>query len=595
MPESNFALFYSEDAYTMDGPRLMGLNSAVNGFFRAYAAGLGDSFRYAYCNKTSHAENFAAAVKAIDPRARAAWLRPSAFDQLARIGAVFRPDPLLGELAFTRLRASPRAWSIFGVTHTTVSYRATQALADLVSAPIFPWDALICTSRAVRDVVAQTLEKQADYLRWRLGATAFPLPQLPVIPLGVHCGDFDFSEEQRRAARAELGFGASDVVFLFVGRLNPYSKAHPHAMYTALQRFASTKRIPIGLVQCGWFASAGAETAYHEGAARHCPDVAMRFLDGREAAQRATAWAAADVFISLSDNIQETFGLTPAEAMAAGLPSIISDWNGYRDTIRQNVDGYKIPTWMPAPPAGADLALHYETEGYTYDAFLAQVSQATSVDADILFQAIAKLAGDAPLRVRMGAAARGRARELFDWSVVFRRYLELVDELNDLRRSYPDLLPGAVPRESPTRPDPFARYAHYATRLIDDSTLVEPGTAPATDIEALRREPLFAPVAAGLPNAARSQRLLDALAVEAPLTVEALIERTGIGRVEVRRAIGWLAKVGFVRLRRPSPPTAAEATAAPAPAEATAAPAETAPSPAPAAAPTIDVTVESPF
>ncbi len=33
---------------------------------------------------------------------------------------------------------------------------------------------------------------------------------------------------------------------------------------------------------------------------------------------RETAWASADVFCSLSDNIQETFGIVPIEAMAAG-------------------------------------------------------------------------------------------------------------------------------------------------------------------------------------------------------------------------------------------------------------------------------------
>ena len=44
----------------------------------------------------------------------------------------------------------------------------------------------------------------------------------------------------------------------------------------------------------------------------------------------------ADVFVSPSDNIQETFGLSVIEAMASGLPVIVSDWDGYRDTV---VDG----------------------------------------------------------------------------------------------------------------------------------------------------------------------------------------------------------------------------------------------------------------
>ncbi len=563
MPEPNFALFYTEDAFTADVPQLMGMHAASSGFFRAYAGGLGDSLRVAYCNKVAQAEHFAAAVKAVDPSARTAWVRTAAFDQLARVGAIYRPDPLLRDLAYMRLRANPRAWSIFGVTHTTASVRAMQGLCDLVTAPLFPWDALICTSRAVRETVTDSLEKQVDYLRWRLGSVAVTLPQLPVIPLGVHCDDFEFTEEQRRAARAELGFGAGDVVFLFLGRLSPHSKAHPHAMYTALQRFAALGRVSIGFVQCGWFGAPETEAAYREGAARHCPDVATRFLDGRQAAQRATAWAAADVFISLPDNIQETFGLTPIEAMAAGLPSIVSDWDGYRDTVRQGVDGYRIPTWMPTAPAGVDLALLYEADAYSYEAYIAQVSQAVSIDQETLFNAIGRLASDPPLRVRMGTAARGRAREAFDWSQIFARYLTLVEELNDLRRCYPNLSPGEAPREGPARPDPFARFARYATRRIEDTTLVElVAPAPAT-IEALRKDPLFAPLAGGLPSAERSQRLLDVLAEESPLALEALAARTETPIIEARRAIGWLAKVGLVRLKPPPrTPAAADAAAA---------------------------------
>ena len=54
------------------------------------------------------------------------------------------------------------------------------------------------------------------------------------------------------------------------------------------------------------------------------------------------ALSAADLALSLVDNTQETFGLAVAEAMAAGLPVVASDWNGYRDLIRHGVDGYLV-------------------------------------------------------------------------------------------------------------------------------------------------------------------------------------------------------------------------------------------------------------
>ena len=59
---------------------------------------------------------------------------------------------------------------------------------------------------------------------------------------------------------------------------------------------------------------------------------------------KRNALAAADVGISLVDNAQETFGLAVAEAMAAGLPMVVSNWSGYRDLVREGVDGYLIPS-----------------------------------------------------------------------------------------------------------------------------------------------------------------------------------------------------------------------------------------------------------
>ena len=54
------------------------------------------------------------------------------------------------------------------------------------------------------------------------------------------------------------------------------------------------------------------------------------------------ALAAADIAVFLVDNPQETFGLAVVEAMAAGLPLVVSDWNGYRDLVRDGMDGFRL-------------------------------------------------------------------------------------------------------------------------------------------------------------------------------------------------------------------------------------------------------------
>ncbi len=42
--------------------------------------------------------------------------------------------------------------------------------------------------------------------------------------------------------------------------------------------------------------------------------------------------------------------------MAAGLPVVASDFNGYRDLVEEGVTGYRIPTtWLPQGERIADL------------------------------------------------------------------------------------------------------------------------------------------------------------------------------------------------------------------------------------------------
>ena len=230
------------------------------------------------------------------------------------------------------------------------------------------------------------LQAQGEHVSQRLGAQRFVWPELPVIPLGVHTGDFDFSADVRGASRQALGLGEDDVAVLFVGRLSFHAKAHPLAMYQALQAARTTLQAQgrlrgrIVLIECGWHANASIAASYQEAARLACPDVPVVVLDGRVASARTQAWSAADVFCSLSDNIQETFGITPIEAMAAGLPVVVTDWDGYRDTVRHGVDGLRVPTVTPAPGQCADLALRHALDLDNYDMYCGLTCAMVSVD-----------------------------------------------------------------------------------------------------------------------------------------------------------------------------------------------------------------------
>ena len=56
--------------------------------------------------------------------------------------------------------------------------------------------------------------------------------------------------------------------------------------------------------------------------------------------------------------------------MACGLPVVISDWNGYKETVDDQREGFLIPTWMPPPGLGEELALAHAMGLASYDQYI---------------------------------------------------------------------------------------------------------------------------------------------------------------------------------------------------------------------------------
>src|SRR5438045_9025590 len=71
----------------------------------------------------------------------------------------------------------------------------------------------------------------------------------------------------------------------------------------------------------------------------------VRLLDTPSDKTKYALTAAADVFVSPGDSLQESFGITPIEAMACGIPQVVADWNGYRDTVSYGETGFFVPTY----------------------------------------------------------------------------------------------------------------------------------------------------------------------------------------------------------------------------------------------------------
>ena len=468
------AVFFSADGYSTRTKKLMGRQSAGSGFLRAYIQSAPEARIQAVLAQANQAEPARQVFAQAGHTGALEMLETSQLERVRDSGVFYLPMPGLDEWSWRRAQVGERAFSLCGVTHTIASHAVMSALSSLLTLPVRPWDALICTSKAVRDAVSVILAKQAEYLRWRLGASRFEPPQLPVIPLGVHPKDFEFSPEVRAKARARLGVQEKDVVVLFTGRLSFHAKAHPHPMLLAIEQHAAkrAKGSKVHLVQCGWYANEFIQSAFEEAQAQLAPHVVHHHLDGRLEEDRQHAWACADVFTSLSDNIQETFGLTPIEAMAAGLPVVVTDWDGYRDTVRDGVDGFCVPTAMPPAGLGLDLARRYDAGQDTYDLYCGYTCELVAVDVAATAQAFDRLLSDPALRRRMGEAGRARARDVYDWRHIMTQYRALWAHLGEQRRHADDFHGPMQLNQAPDRLDPFELFAGYPTHVLQEDSRV---------------------------------------------------------------------------------------------------------------------------
>lgn len=471
----------------------------------------------------------------------------------AEAGTLLRGQPDLYDLAWHRRRrhGSDRAYSLVGLIHTLAPPAMRQIIANTQVAPMHPWDALICTSPSVRENLEAMFEGWGEHLAQRTGGRAPPRPALPVIPLGVEAERFAAladRPEARARQRAELGLADDDVLVLWVGRLSYYEKAFPQAMFMAVQRAAQAARGRVVFALAGWFPGPD-DRGYYEAAARaHAPGLDVRCLDGNDAVLLGDLWAGADVFLSLVDNIQETFGITPLEAMAAGLPVVASDWDGYRSTVRDGVEGFLIPT-LGGPAGGglgAVLVERHTIEGASYQAYVGSVAQHTAVHVGRAAEALTALVRSPDLRRRMGAAGRARVREAFDWPVVARQYHDLTDALAVVRAEAAE--PGARPPADPVKGDPFAGFAGFPShRLTLDTRLA---AAPGADAAGIVGAAAVA-LDVAFPNFRAPPELcaraFGIIAERSGATVrEVLTEFPAPERRAVELGLAWLAKLGFV-------------------------------------------------
>lgn len=213
----------------------------------------------------------------------------------------------------------------------------------------------------------------------------YGLPQPTLIPNGIAVDAFQSNAAERAAWRAQEGFSPEDILYICVARFSE-QKNHP----ALLEAFAAGpgKNPHARLLLAG----DGALRQKTEAIAAQLGITSrMRFLGRREDVPQLLA--ASDVFVLAS--LWEGNPLSVMEAMAAGLPCVVTSVGGVPELVESGKHGFVVPPADPASLAGAMM----------------------------------KLASDPVARRRMGAAAAACAAERFDHRHMVAAYEKLYQRL----------------------------------------------------------------------------------------------------------------------------------------------------------------------
>ncbi len=547
---ANAAIWYAPDGYDPQSKGINGRRVAGESFLRGFFAhaqaeeflclthGPGDE---------AHFRAFAAREGVTKP---IRGLRLNSPAQIAPVDVVSYPAPLPATECWRRAPFGAAAYALCGITHTTATKPTMQGMFDLRAAPQMPWDAVICTSRAVLHSLTAQMDLTDRFLAGRFGGQVPPRPLMPVIPLGINTGDFTPDAAAGQALRQRLEIGPGDVACAIIARLTPEEKFDPLPLYLSLARAQAEAGRRFHLLLCGQFPDDRARKIFVDGAKGMMPEVGFHLLDGADASVRKATLSGADIFLFPIDNVQETFGLAPIEAMAAGLPLIVSDWDGMKDTVTAEV-GLRVATEWPRGALTLYLGERHFGGTDSYAQYLSQLSALTRVSVPGLTAALVALGTNPELRAKMGRAGQARARALYDWSAVIPQMQALWAEQAAMvaRAREAGAPPPLHPAQLPPAPAPGVFFRAYPTvqGAPDDRRFRarprgdRPGleeTLDLRDYESLRR--LFE-------NRDRTGAVLAALdgAGAEGATVAQLASASGVPARAVTRVLYWLMKYDF--------------------------------------------------
>jgi glycosyltransferase involved in cell wall biosynthesis len=343
--------------------------------------------------------------------------------------ALFDPGTALTPLAGLRKLHGCAERPVTGLIHSISGYYPLLRTIQMILGDLYEYDCLVCSSLAGRQAVENILSSLCGYLERKYHRSFFPKFQLPVIPLAVDADQFLPGDKIK--ARRWCKLPEDHAIFLYVGRFATNYKMDLFPLILTFSRIlATTSDKKVTLVLAGDDAEFNLSPRLRNFGADLGIAGNLQVRPNITNEEKRQLYASGDVFVSLSDNVQETFGITIIEAMSAGLPVIGSDWNGYKETIEHGKTGFLVPAYWADCVGSVSRSVMFR---HTMEIHR-QLAEAVSIDLKSLAYYIDLLLKNPSLRQEMGEAARKRVLKYYNWPVIIKAYEELWAGLTEQAR-----------------------------------------------------------------------------------------------------------------------------------------------------------------
>ncbi len=447
-------------------------------------------------------------------------------------------DPLNSNYFYVRQQLGLGNFPISCFVHTVSCNWTASTFVQTILANTKPYDVMFCPTRSLATAVQKLFDRTREI-------TQIPdtfRGELCTVPFGV---DTDlFKPRSKKSVRKKLKLPQNALIIGYIGRVTAWNKMDLVPLLEVfrgvLQR---TGRTDVYLYIIGREQQKDYLKLLRTEAEKLGVSARVRFVSKHKNKDIPAYYSACDLFVSPCDHVQETFGITPVEAMSSGLPVVVSDWDGYKETVRDGETGYRIPTYWHPCASYVDETSFLEGIHKTY----MQLGQSVAVDVPRYTDALVTLICDDALREQMGRNARAYALENYSWEKIIRSYEEVwsvryeqaqQDTVQDKKDSF-----YVVPY--------FRLFEHYPTNVLSLRAVVqctERGRAlckPASQVSIYKELKgfLFADEIKAI-----------AKSTDVPMHVTDLLGTLqrifdGLTEDELMRHVLWMLKFGYLELK----------------------------------------------